>query len=90
MAKWLKKNMPDNLRVLVSPARRARETAAALGLEVETIDEIAPDAAPAAVIAATSPRSAKPPRTSSARRATACASARAPSSGSRARVNWSS
>ena len=52
MAKWLRKNMPEDIRILVSPARRAQETAAALESEVETIDEIAPDAAPAAVIAA--------------------------------------
>ena len=52
MAKWLRKNMPENIRVLVSPARRAQETAAPLDLEIETIAEIAPDAAPAALIAA--------------------------------------
>lgn len=52
MAKWLRKNMPAQTRVLVSPARRAQETAAALDAEIETLDELAPDAAPAALIAA--------------------------------------
>ena len=52
MAKWLKKNMPEATRVLVSPARRAQETAAALDAEMETLDELAPDATPAALIAA--------------------------------------
>lgn len=52
MAKWLKKRMPEGIRVLVSPARRAQETAAALGMPVETLDELAPDAAPSALIAA--------------------------------------
>lgn len=52
MAKWLKKHMPEGIRVLSSPARRAQETAAALGMPVETLDELAPDAAPSALIAA--------------------------------------
>ena len=52
MAAWLRKNLPDGARVLVSPARRAQETAAALEMTVETIDDIAPDASPAAVITA--------------------------------------
>lgn len=52
MAKWLRKNMPEGIRVLVSPARRAQETAAALEMPVEILDELAPDAAPAALIAA--------------------------------------
>ena len=52
MAGWLKKNMPKEIRVLVSPARRAQETAAALEMPVETLDALAPDAAPAALIAA--------------------------------------
>ena len=52
MAKWLKKRMPAGLRILASPARRAQETAAALGMPVETFDELAPDAAPSALLAA--------------------------------------
>ncbi len=52
VAGWLRKRLPAGLRVLSSPARRARETAAALGLPVEVLDELAPDAAPSTLIAA--------------------------------------
>ena len=52
MAKWLKTQMPAGIRVLASPARRAQETAAALGMPVETLDELSTDAAPSALIAA--------------------------------------
>jgi phosphohistidine phosphatase len=52
VAGWLRKRLPSGLRVLSSPARRARETAAALGLPVEVLDELAPVAAPSALITA--------------------------------------
>ena len=52
MAEWLHQRLPTGLRVLSSPARRAQETAAALGLPVDVLDELAPDAAPSALIAA--------------------------------------
>jgi phosphohistidine phosphatase len=52
MAEWLHGQLPAGLRVLSSPARRAQETAAALGLPVEVLDALAPDAAPSALIAA--------------------------------------
>jgi phosphohistidine phosphatase len=52
VAGWLRKRLPARLRVLTSPARRARETAAALGLPVEVLDELAPNAAPSSLIAA--------------------------------------
>ena len=52
VAAFLGPQLPDGLRVLSSPARRARETAAALGLEVEVVDGIAPDAAAADLLAA--------------------------------------
>ncbi|MEX2149592.1 MAG: histidine phosphatase family protein [Steroidobacteraceae bacterium] len=52
MAEWLHKRLPAGLRVLSSPARRAQETAAALGLPVEVLDELAPEARPSALIAA--------------------------------------
>lgn len=42
MARWLVPRLPRDLRVLVSPARRAQETASALGLSFETIEGIAP------------------------------------------------
>jgi phosphohistidine phosphatase len=52
MAQWLLKRMPEGIRLLSSPARRALETAQALGLPIETRDELGPDAKPAALIAA--------------------------------------
>ena len=52
VARWLHKRLPAGMRVLSSPARRAQETAQALGLPVEVLDELAPDATPAALIAA--------------------------------------
>lgn len=52
MAEWLTRKMPPDTRVLVSPARRAQETAAALKRPVETIAALAPDADPNDVIAA--------------------------------------
>jgi phosphohistidine phosphatase len=52
MAQWLGKRLPEGTRVLASPARRAQETAAALGMPVETLDELSTDAAPSALIAA--------------------------------------
>ncbi len=52
MAQWLHKRLPAGMRVLSSPARRAQETAQALGLPIEVLDQLAPDAAPVALIAA--------------------------------------
>jgi len=52
MAEWLRRRLPAGSRILVSPARRAQETAAALGLPFETMPEVAPDATPQALIAA--------------------------------------
>lgn len=42
MARWLAPRLPPELRVIVSPARRAQETAQALGRNFETIEAIAP------------------------------------------------
>lgn len=36
MAKWLNKHIPDDIRILVSPAVRAQQTAAALGRNLIT------------------------------------------------------
>lgn len=44
MADWLNRRMTVATRVLVSPARRTQQTAAALGRAFKTIDSIAPDA----------------------------------------------
>lgn len=40
MAKWLRKRLPDRVRMLVSPASRARQTARALELPFEIEPEI--------------------------------------------------
>jgi len=40
MADWLKPRLPQNTRVLVSPATRTQQTAAALGMEFETVKEV--------------------------------------------------
>jgi len=52
MAQWLEVRLPKDLRILVSPARRAQETARALGRPFELLDEIAPGADAAALIKA--------------------------------------
>jgi phosphohistidine phosphatase len=44
MAAWLKSCMPDETRILVSPALRTRQTASALGMDFTMCDEIAPGA----------------------------------------------
>ena len=40
MAKWLLARMPDDAVILVSPARRAQQTARALDLDFRTVKEI--------------------------------------------------
>lgn len=40
MADWLKARLPQNTRILVSPAMRAQQTAVALGMEFETVKEV--------------------------------------------------
>lgn len=52
MAAWLRRSLPDSTRILVSPALRCQQTAKALGRKFRTVEAIAPDAAPAAVLAA--------------------------------------
>ena len=44
MAAWLNRQLPSSARVLVSPARRAQQTAAALGRKLRTHPALAPDA----------------------------------------------
>lgn len=51
-AAWLKARLSKDARVLVSPAKRALETAQALTDEFEVVKEIAPGASVAAVLAA--------------------------------------
>lgn len=42
MARWLAPRLPANLRLVVSPARRAQETALTLARSFETIEGLAP------------------------------------------------
>jgi phosphohistidine phosphatase len=53
MAKWLDHHLPATTRVLSSPADRAQQTARALRRKFKVVPDIAPGAAPAAVLAAT-------------------------------------
>lgn len=43
MAGWLDRQLPDNTRILVSPARRAEQTASALGRKFKTKEELGPE-----------------------------------------------
>lgn len=52
MAAWLKPRLPQGTRILVSPAQRTQQTAEALGLDFSTLQALAPDTAPEAVLAA--------------------------------------
>jgi phosphohistidine phosphatase len=50
MARFLAPRLPADLRVIVSPARRAQETARALGRSFETVERIAPGCAVAEIL----------------------------------------
>ncbi len=52
MAGWLDPRLPPDVRILVSPATRAMQTAQALGRHCETLAALAPGAAPETVLAA--------------------------------------
>lgn len=52
MARWLDRHLPDSARILVSPARRAQETAEALGRKVTTVHEIGVGAPAASLLIA--------------------------------------
>jgi phosphohistidine phosphatase len=52
MARFLAPRLPADLRVIVSPARRAQETARALKRSFETVERIAPGCAVAEVLGA--------------------------------------
>jgi len=51
-ARWLEDHLPATCRVLVSPAKRAQQTAMALNRKFKTRDELAPGAAAASILAA--------------------------------------
>ncbi|HQR50519.1 MAG TPA: phosphohistidine phosphatase SixA [Methylophilaceae bacterium] len=53
MAGWLKSRMPEDIRILVSPAKRTQQTAAALGMDFNTLQEIAPGASAHSLLKAT-------------------------------------
>jgi phosphohistidine phosphatase len=52
MADWLNRRLPASTRVLVSPAKRAQQTARALDRKLRTVDSIGPDVDADAVLAA--------------------------------------
>ena len=52
MAKWLKKRLPKDCRVLASPAQRAQQTAQALAKRFETSRDVGTAAGPASVLEA--------------------------------------
>jgi phosphohistidine phosphatase len=52
MAAWLESQLPDDVRVLVSPAKRAQQTAQALTRKFETTGEVGTGAGPESVLKA--------------------------------------
>jgi phosphohistidine phosphatase len=52
MGAWLEHHLPDSARILVSPADRAQQTALALKRKFKTVDDLAPGAPVASVLAA--------------------------------------
>lgn len=52
IAKWLKPRLPKQVKIVVSPALRARETADALELDYEIAEALAPGASAAQVLQA--------------------------------------
>jgi phosphohistidine phosphatase len=52
VGRWLKFHLPEGARILVSPAKRAQQTAIALGLEFETTRELGTGASVISVMAA--------------------------------------
>ena len=51
MAEWLTPRLPKDVRILVSPSLRARQTADALEMDYEVVKEIAPGADAAQILA---------------------------------------
>jgi phosphohistidine phosphatase len=52
MAAWLNRQLPASTRVLVSPARRTQQTAAALDRRTKTVPALAPDGTVEGLLAA--------------------------------------
>lgn len=61
MADWLNRQLPAGTRVLVSPARRAQQTAATLERKTKTVPALAPDATVDALLGAARWPDAKEP-----------------------------
>jgi phosphohistidine phosphatase len=52
MAEWLRPRLPEDIRVIVSPATRTQQTAAALSNQFETLKDIGPGVSSKALLAA--------------------------------------
>ena len=52
MGTWLARNLPDTCRILVSPAKRAIQTADGIKRKYKIVPELAPDAAPESLLLA--------------------------------------
>ena len=52
IANWLRPRLPKHTRIIVSPAERTLQTAKALTEDFEIVRDVAPEASPAAVLAA--------------------------------------
>jgi phosphohistidine phosphatase len=52
IAQWLDQHLPGSCRILVSPAKRAQQTAMALKRKFKTKDALAPDVPPQSILAA--------------------------------------
>jgi phosphohistidine phosphatase len=52
VGQWLSRNLPESCRILVSPAKRAIQTADAIGRKYKIVPEIAPGATPQALLLA--------------------------------------
>lgn len=52
VGRWLKSHLPEGARILASPAKRAQQTASALGLAFETTSELGTGASVESVMAA--------------------------------------
>ena len=52
MADWLNQRLAHSTRILVSPALRCQQTAQALGRSFKTLDPLAPDTSPEALLKA--------------------------------------
>jgi len=52
VAEWLQQRLPAKFSLLVSPAKRAQQTAEALGVKIKTVERLAPGARAADILAA--------------------------------------